>query len=211
MNDVLAQVSFGEWDLNDDSGQILETKLVAVNDHKSTSLMHDVALLQLEGKVDVDSYPHFGMGCLPYPRVFYYASHAWDCFTVGWPATKQGVPVMMSTCNHTLAVLTTTTTCNHYFKQSIYEFEALTTTLTTCNHSSLLQTFHLLVSVASSHSTGNHVHLQPLFRGPNNNINGLQPLFTTQNTPPDSQCYLFPQHTHKYTQETDGVASSSST
>ncbi|XP_045125261.1 uncharacterized protein LOC123512751 isoform X2 [Portunus trituberculatus] len=89
-------VSFGEWDLNDDSGQILETKLVAVNDviihpeHKSTSLMHDVALLQLEGKVDVDSYPHFGMGCLPYPRVFYYASHAWDCFTVGWPATKQG-------------------------------------------------------------------------------------------------------------------------
>ncbi|KAK8395892.1 hypothetical protein O3P69_005783 [Scylla paramamosain] len=89
-------VSFGEWDLNDDSGQILETKLVAVNDviihpeHKSTSLMHDVALLQLEEKVDVDSYPHFGMGCLPYPRVFYHASHAWDCFTVGWPTTKQG-------------------------------------------------------------------------------------------------------------------------
>ncbi|KAK3855977.1 hypothetical protein Pcinc_037653 [Petrolisthes cinctipes] len=89
-------VSLGEWDLSEDAVHVLDTRLVTVSDviihpgYKVTgSMMHDVALLQLEEAIDVDSYPHVGLGCLPFPRLFYQQSGAWECFTVGWPSPHQ--------------------------------------------------------------------------------------------------------------------------
>lgn len=85
-------VSLGEWDLTEGKNHILDTLLVTVSDviihpgyKLSGSMMHDLALLQLEEKVAVDSYPHLGLGCLPSPHLFHHQSGTWDCFTVGWP------------------------------------------------------------------------------------------------------------------------------
>lgn len=59
--------------------------LLSVKGYQATgSTRHDLALLHLERPVDVDEYPHVGLGCLPSPRDFYQTTGAWECFTVGW-------------------------------------------------------------------------------------------------------------------------------
>ncbi|XP_071521624.1 LOW QUALITY PROTEIN: uncharacterized protein [Panulirus ornatus] len=85
-------VSLGDWDLNEDAKHVLDTRLVTVSDviihpgyRSSNTLLHDVALLHLDEKIEVDEYPHVGLACLPSPYLFYQRTAAWECFTVGWP------------------------------------------------------------------------------------------------------------------------------
>lgn len=87
-------VSLGEWDLNGDSEVIFASKVVAVNEaiypkSKANKIRSDWALLQLKVEVDVDSFPHIGLGCLPYHSLFYESSGKWDCYTVGWPSQER--------------------------------------------------------------------------------------------------------------------------
>ncbi|XP_045624002.1 uncharacterized protein [Procambarus clarkii] len=85
-------VSLGEWDLSEGATNVLKTVLVTVNDvithpgyRVTASMKHDIALLHLAESVQVNAHPQLGLGCLPFPTLFFQQSGAWECFTVGWP------------------------------------------------------------------------------------------------------------------------------
>ncbi|KAB7496557.1 Chymotrypsin-like elastase family member 2A, partial [Armadillidium nasatum] len=83
-------VVLGQHDLYDDF-YILEPLVVDVKEvilHKDftvrKSSLDDLALLQLDNKVDTSIYPHIGLGCLPDPEEIRSHGGNWECFVTGW-------------------------------------------------------------------------------------------------------------------------------
>ncbi|RXG59154.1 Serine protease 44 [Armadillidium vulgare] len=87
-------VVLGQHDLYDDF-YILEPLVVDVKEvilHKDftvrKSSLDDLALLQLDKKVDTSIYPHIGLGCLPDPEEIRSHGGNWECFVTGWSKNK---------------------------------------------------------------------------------------------------------------------------